>query len=191
MHNDLFSDDKVILNITRDAYHHRRRSMILGGILMLTGLLATLFPLAMSLAVELTIGITLIAAALVELIHSFQCRSWKGSLVNALTGLIALLFGILFLTYPLSGIVSLTLLLGMLFFTSGIFRIAYAARLRHYDGWGWLMLSGVIGILLGLLITLFLPHAATWVLGVLIGLDLLFAGWWLITVSLSAGKIGK
>jgi uncharacterized membrane protein HdeD (DUF308 family) len=191
MHNDLFSDDKVILNITREAYHHRRRSMILGGVLMLIGILAIFFPLAMSLAVELTVGITLIAAALVELVHSVQCRSWKGSLVNALTGLIALLFGILFLLYPLSGVVSLTLLLGIVFFASGIFRIAYASRLRPYDGWGWLMLSGVIGILLGLLITLFLPHTATWVLGVLIGLDLFFAGWWLVSVSLSAAKIGK
>lgn len=191
MPTDLFGDDKVILDITRDAYRHRRRSQIIGTLLILTGILAIVFPFVMTVAAELLAGTVLVTAAVAEFVHAFQCRSWKGSLVNGLTGMISLAFGLIFLLFPLTGMISLTLLIAVLFFASGTFRVAVATRLRPYDGWAWLMLSGVVGIVLGLLITLMLPQAAGWVLGVMIGLDLLFAGWWLLSVAISAGKIGS
>jgi len=191
MQTDIFGDERVILNITREAHAYRRQSKLVGIALMLIGLLAIFFPLAMSLAAELLVGIVLTAAGVVEFIHAFQCRRWKGALVNTLTGLIALAFGLVFLLYPLTGVISLTLLLGALFFISGISRIALSLKMRPYDGWGWLMLSGVIGVVLGLMIALLTPHAATWILGVMLGVDLLFAGWWLVSLSLSAGKIGR
>lgn len=190
MQTDIFGDQKVILNITREAHAHRRHSMAVGIILMLIGLLAIIFPLAMSLAAELLVGIVLTAAGVVEFIHAVQSRRWKGALVNSLTGLIAVAFGLVFLLYPLTGVISLTLLLGALFFVSGLSRIALSLKLRPYDGWGWLMLSGIIGVILGLLIALLTPHAATWILGVMLGVDLIFAGWWLLSLALSANRIG-
>lgn len=191
MQPELFADKPVILNITREAYLHQRRSKWLGGLLIATGTLAILFPLAMSLAAELLVGIVLTATALMEIIHAFQCRSWKGALVNGLTGLIALALGVLLLAYPLTGVVSLAVLLGVLFFASGVFRIAVALRLRPYDGWGWLLASGLLALVLALIVGLLLPHAAAWVLGVTLGVDLIFIGWWLLHIGMTASRIGR
>lgn len=190
MQSDIFGEENVILNITREAYRHRRRSMFIGGLLIFIGLLAIIFPLVMSLAAELLAGIVLTAAGVVEFIHAFQCRSWRTSLVNGLTGFAALAFGLLFLLYPLTGVVSLALLLGVLFFLSGVVRISLALRIRPYDGWGWLLTSGVVGIVLAILIGMLLPQAAAWVLGVMLGVDLMIAGWWLLRLAISANKIG-
>jgi uncharacterized membrane protein HdeD (DUF308 family) len=68
------------------------------------------------------------------------------------------------------------LMLAAAFFGSGLFRIIVALSERFY-GWGWVLLNGIITLVLGILIWRGWPDAAFWVIGLFVGIDMLFAGW--------------
>jgi len=79
---------------------------------------------------------------------------------------------------------SLTLLLGVSLVVQGAFRIA-AALATHADGRGWLLISGLASLLLGIFIWSEWPVSGIWVIGLFVGIDLLFYGWWLVSLALS------
>ena len=85
---------------------------------------------------------------------------------------------------------ALTLLMAMLFLIGGIFRIivALAVPMHH---WGWLLLSGVINVLLGVLIWRQYPWSGLWVIGLFIGIDLFFSGWSLVMLALTARSMSE
>ena len=80
------------------------------------------------------------------------------------------------MVHPVEAAIGLTLLLAAAFMVGGILRIVVAA-IEHFHGWPWVMLNGFIGLFLGLYIWRHLPNDALWVIGMFVGIDLIFAGW--------------
>jgi uncharacterized membrane protein HdeD (DUF308 family) len=58
----------------------------------------------------------------------------------------------------------------------GISKLVFALTIRPFPNWGWVLLSGIIGILLSLIPWASLPVTAVWLLGVLLGIDLICEG---------------
>ena len=85
--------------------------------------------------------------------------------------------------FPLTGILSLTILLAVFFIVEGIFEILASFRLRPDSGWGYLLFSGIVAILVGVLIWMGLPSSATWAIGLLAGINLLVSGWSFIFIA--------
>ena len=121
--------------------------------------------------------------------HAFRAARWKGFILAMMGALLSLGIGILLL-YPLTGILSLTLVIAVFFMAGGLFRILLAFRLRPLDHWGWLLVSGILSLLLAAIILTQWPTAAAWLLGLLVGIDLMFSGWTLLMLGIAAARSG-
>ena len=96
--------------------------------------------------------------------------------------------GILLVSRPLLGAEAITLLLAALFLVGGSIRAVTSVFLQ-LPGWGWMLLNGIVTLWLGLLILNQWPSSAIWVIGLFVGIDLLFDGWSMIAVALAAHRI--
>jgi uncharacterized membrane protein HdeD (DUF308 family) len=81
----------------------------------------------------------------------------------------------LFLRAPVTELLALTLLVAALLMVSGIFTIVAALSYR-FAAWGWPLASGIINLLLGILIFLEWPGSALWVIGLFLGINMVFRG---------------
>src|SRR5262245_5736871 len=105
-----------------------------------------------------------------------------------LFGLLHLIVGGYLALLPLTGILTLTILIAALLIADGLLEVGMALRLRPQEGWGWILLSGLVAIAAGLLIALQLPNSATWTIGLIVGIKMIFAGWAFITLALAAHR---
>jgi uncharacterized membrane protein HdeD (DUF308 family) len=93
-------------------------------------------------------------------------------------------------TRPELSAIALALVLAISFVVQGAFRIG-AALTTRIDGWGSLLASGIITLLLGLMIWNEWPFSGVWVIGVFVGIDMCFYGGWLVSLALTARKLAK
>lgn len=150
----------------------------LGAVMVIGGFIAFLNPFAASLTVEVLAGVAFLVAGLMQLWLVFTDSAQAASdrwLAGGL-GAVWVLLAVGLLASPLAGLVTLTILVALLFAVMGGLRVAMALRVRPRDGWGWLMASGVMSLLLAALIVIGLPGAALGILGIFLGIDLTFAG---------------
>jgi len=89
------------------------------------------------------------------------------------------------LAYPFAAVLTFTLFLAGFFVVAGVFKIIEAFEIRGMTGWGWVLASGILSFILGVLIWARWPSSAFWAIGLLVGIDLLFMGWAMIALSLS------
>ena len=91
--------------------------------------------------------------------------------------------------FPFTGIITLTILLAALFLAEGVLEVILAFRVRPHEGWGWLLLSGLVAIAVGALIAAELPGSAVWAIGLLAGVNLISTGVSFVVLAL-AGRRG-
>src|SRR5690349_21567814 len=113
---------------------------------------------------------------------------WRGFLWELLLGLLYAVAGAYLAFFPLTGIITLTILLAAMFLVEGVLEIVMAFRVRPHEGWGWLVLSGLIAVAAGALITLGLPSSAGWALGLLAGINLISIGWGFLFLALAGRR---
>lgn len=147
-----------------------------GVVFIILGILALLHPFLMSLSIEIVLGSLLTAAGLVQGFRALKhIKEWDA--VPALIGsAFALIAGILLLAYPLSGVLTLALILTAYLFIDGISKIFASFQYRPFQGWGWILFSGIISLILAALIFSGLPTTAIWVIGVYLGVYFLVLG---------------
>jgi uncharacterized membrane protein HdeD (DUF308 family) len=162
-----------------------------GVLLVLLGLASIVFPFAASIAGNYAIGAILVVAGVIQMVHGVQTRKWKFAGLSLVGGILAIVAGALLLGFPLVGVVTLTSVITAFLLVSGVFKIIYAFKLKPEPGYKWLAVSGVLAVLLALLVLSEWPQAAVWLLGLLIGFDLLFTGAWLITLALNARRADR
>jgi uncharacterized membrane protein HdeD (DUF308 family) len=168
---------------------HWRMFLIEGIVLLLLGIVAVIIPPIATLTVEILIGWLLLASGVIGLISTFRMHGAPGFGWSLGSGLIAVAAGIILLTWPLSGTVSLTLVLAIFLLFEGIFSIILS--LNHRRGgfsarWNMLLFSGLVDICLAVIIFVGLPGTAAWAIGVLVGINLIFGGSALIAMALHA-----
>ena len=148
---------------------------LLGIVLMVAGIVVLGDVLAATIISAIFIGATAIVAGLFEIGHAFWTKGWGGFVWNILLGILYVAFGFVMVTQPISGALVLTYVFGLLLVVSGIFRLFIA--FGRASGADWLMLlSGVLGILAGAVILTGWPWTGLWVLGYVLGVDLIFHG---------------
>lgn len=149
--------------------------ILLGIVLVLAGLFVLGNVTLATLISTLFIGAMAIAAGVFEIIHAFWTKGWGGFLWQILLGVLYVAFGVVLLNQPVSGALIITYALGLLLLISGVVRAFVSVT--HWQDAGWLMLlSGVFGILAGLVIVTGFPMSGLWVLGLLLGIDLIMHG---------------
>jgi uncharacterized membrane protein HdeD (DUF308 family) len=174
------------------VHQHSTLFLVEGIVLVVLGLLAILVPQIASLAVELLMGWLLLISGAVGLFTTFQAKSSPGFWWALISAVIAIIAGVLLLIWPLTGVVSLTIVLVAFFLIEGISSIMYAIEHRREltGRWGWMLASGIITLVLAFLIYAGLPSTAAWAIGLLVGIDMVFGGAALIGIALAARKEG-
>ncbi len=155
---------------------HRRWFIFLGVALIVAGVLAVVFPLAGGLAVELWIAAAFVISGIAQCVHAFAARQWQGFAIGLVIGLLYLAAGIILWLNPIKGVVTLTVFLALMMLFDGILRCIMAFRIRPMQGWGLLLAGGVLGIVVAFMIWQQLPTSALWVIGLLLGINLMFSG---------------
>lgn len=157
------------------------------GILMIIlGMFAIGAPVVATVAVQIMLGWLLVIGGIAEGIHAFMAKDWRGFFLELLSAVLYLVVGVLLLVNPLLGAAALTLLLAAFLVVEGIFKVIMAMRVRDHRGWGWLLASGVLSLILGVLIWAQWPASGLWIIGLLVGIQLLFTGWSLVMLALAA-----
>ena len=159
---------------------------VLGIAFVILGCLAISIPLAVSVAAELLCGWLFIIAGIAHGIHAFRCKGWSGVFLSLIAGVLFAIAGIYLVTHPAGGVVVLTLVIAAMFLAEGIFKFFMAFQARPIQNWGWLAFNGVISFILGLLIWSRWPGDSTWIIGLLVGIDLIVGGIAMIMFSLAA-----
>ena len=148
----------------------------IGVVLAVFGVIAIALPLVSTVAVVVWIGWMLLIGGALIVLHALVAWRWPDSLWSILIGALYLGAGVLILYAPLTGVLSLTIVMAALFMAEGVIEIIQALRLRPLEGWSWLLFSGVVAVAAGVLIAYQFPASAGWTLGLLFGLNLLSTG---------------
>jgi uncharacterized membrane protein HdeD (DUF308 family) len=170
---------------------HWRLFLFQGVIMIGLGVLAIAAPVWATLAVDVYVGWLFLISGVIGLIAMFSARSVPGFLWTFVTALLSVAVGALLLWRPVEGVLSLTIVLTAFFIAEGIFQTA--AALIYRDGmpgsWGWLLVSGLADLALAAIIIMGWPGTVVWILGLLVGINLLTSGWAVVMVALGAREI--
>jgi len=157
--------------------------LLLGIGLAVVGSVAMMASFIATLATVTFFGTLLLIGAVLELVNAVTCRNWRGFLVYLLAGILYGVVGLIMMNHPLAAAAGLTLMLAAAFMAGGTIRIVVAA-VEHFHGWPWVMVSGFISLFLGIFIWRHFPGDAFWVIGLFVGIDLIFLGWSWIFLAL-------
>ena len=176
--------------LRRGIADHWRMFAAEGVILVLLGFVAMAIPLFAGLATAILLGWLLLAAGIVGLLSTLRTRRAPGFGWSLLSALAALVAGLVLLWNPLAGLVTLTYVLTAYFIADGVFNIVLALSHRRELSrrWEWMLLNGIFDLVLAAFIIAGMPGSFIWVLGLLVGIDLVFGGASLVGMALDARK---
>jgi uncharacterized membrane protein HdeD (DUF308 family) len=183
--------DRIVGMLAEEANSIRKNwgwFVALGIVQVVVGILAVSFAFSATLASVMTIGILLLVSAGVQSAAAIWARDWSGFFLLLLLSVLYGIAGFLTLVHPLAAAESVTLLLAAIFLIAGTYRIV-AAIVQRFESWGWVLLNGVITVLLGFLILQQWPGSSLWVLGTLVGVDLIVNGVTLCALALGARNV--
>ena len=180
--------DQMRRAVVSTIHEHWVLFLVEGIILLVLGAAAIIVPVIATLAFTLFIGWLFLISGVVGLITTFWMRNVPGFWWSLLSGVVGIAAGIVLILWPISGTVSLTLLLIAFFLVEGIVTLMYAFehRAQLSGRWGWMLASGIVDLILAGIIFSGLPETATWALGLLVGINLLFGGVAMIGMALAA-----
>lgn len=159
--------------------------VVLGIMLMAVGAVAMGAAVITTLTSAVIFGILLVGAGAIQLVNAALARSWRGFVIHLFVGLLYLVVGGLMVEHPVQAAEGLTLLLAAALLLGGAVRVTFAL-IESFGGRGWVLLNGVISVLLGAMIWQQWPAASLWVIGLFIGIDLVFSGWMSLMLGLMA-----
>jgi uncharacterized membrane protein HdeD (DUF308 family) len=173
-----------ITAVTHDERAHLRGLwflfLFLGLVSIFVGMLAIGTPWVATQVAVLVFGVLLLIAGVTEVIHAVMVRNLKGFALHLLAAALYLFVGLFILEDNLRAAAVLTLVLGAGFLVGGVLRIIFSFVVQ-FAGWPWVVVNGVINLVLGYIILSGWPETKLWVIGLLVGIDLIFNGWaWVI-----------
>jgi uncharacterized membrane protein HdeD (DUF308 family) len=164
--------------------------LLLGILLIVGGTLAIGYSVFATLVAVTFFGILLVVGGGAQILSAFWAGQWSGFLLSLLAGILYVVVGGMMVARPFVGAEALTLLVGSFFLVGGIFRVVTAMTLRLHH-WGWILLNGVVTSLLGLIVLAEWPSSGLFVIGLFIGIDMLFNGWTWVMLSLGLRSLPK
>ncbi len=165
-------------------------TIVLGALITLAGIASLVYAARASAIVLVATGVALVIGGGVRLVEAIAHRERREPGQGILTGVLYLVVGGMMLWRPELTLMSVTLLLAALFFAGGIARAAIAVATRHI-AWGWTLVSGLLSIMLGLFIAASWPVSSLWLVGTLVGVELVGAGMALVASGFFLNRIER
>ena len=164
--------------------------LVLGIALIALGTFVIGAPWMGTLASVTFLGVLLVVGGAFEILGAFWSRRWSGFFANLLMGILYLAVGIICLDRPVQAAADLTILIAAFLIVGGLFRVVSAISARHAH-WGWIFFNGVIDLVLGVMIWRQWPGSALWVIGLFVGIEMLFAGWTWVMLAFALKGLPK
>ena len=158
--------------------------LLLGIIFVILGAIAVSNLLYATIVTVYYVGLLMIVAGIAQIVQSLRIKTWGGFFLWLLSGLLYAGAGIIAFANPLLASAILTLLLALLTIASGLMRLWLGFQAQSEHGWGWIIASGIVTTLAGLIFVLGWPVNSLWLLGLVLSIDLVFQGLTLIGLSL-------
>jgi uncharacterized membrane protein HdeD (DUF308 family) len=173
------------------ARKHWALLLTLGILMIILGTIGLFQPIAYTLATVILFGALLLVSGGAGIATAFKLDDWKGKLAAIILSILYIGAGALMLLHPVIGALSLTVVVGAFLLASGVIKIWIGATHREQSswGWGWVVASGLLSVLLGILIYAQFPGSGLWVLGLFLAIELLFDGWGLVMLAFALQAI--
>jgi len=170
------------------VHEHWKAFLIEGILLVILGLAAIIVPPLASLAVTIFLGWMFLISGIAGLALTIWARAMPGFWWSLVSAVLAIIAGVLLLAQPVEGTLTLTIVVGAYFLAEGVTTIMYALEHRRELSarWSWMVVAGLMDILIAAIVIAGLPGSATWAIGLLVGINLLFGGATLIGVAFAA-----
>lgn len=156
----------------------------IGILLLVLGVLALSNQMMATLFSVYTLAIILFIAGCLQIAQAFQMRVANTALFIGGSGLLYVIAAFMMFYNPIMATAMITLFIAIALIVSGIMRLWEGFKNRFLTGSYWLMLSGLITLLLGIMIAAGWPTDTLWILGIFLGIDLLFQGWSCLSLGL-------
>ena len=157
-----------------------------GIVMIVFGIVAVSLPPIAGLAAAILLGWLLIASGLFGLLTTLMNRRAPGFWWSLLSSLVTAVLGVMLFSWPMGGVLSLSLALAGFLVLDGLLSIAMAMDHRRHltPKWTWLLINGAIDLAFAGVILFWLPQSAVWALGLIVGIDMLIGGVTLVAVAL-------
>ena len=165
--------------------------LAVGIVAILIGCVAILVPAVASVGTAIFIGWILLITGGFLVAGAFTAHSIGTVFLRLLWAFLTAIVGLYLIVEPHGGTFTLTVVLGIYFLFMGVTRVTVAFLARGQQGAGLVGLSGFAGLLVGILILAKLPESSDWAIGLLVGIDLIFAGWMLTSVALVGRDLSR
>lgn len=152
-------------------------SIFLGILLVVAGMFSICAPFFAGIAASIFFGWLVMIAGILHLVYSWSERGTAGAVLwQVLISIVYLVAAFFLLMRPVSGVVALTLVLGIYIVLEGVFELALFSLVRRRPGSIWFLIDGLVSLLLAALIFFHWPSSSFWAVGTLVGVSLLFSG---------------
>ncbi|TWT38573.1 HdeD family acid-resistance protein [Blastopirellula retiformator] len=176
----------------RHELHELRKEwwwfLLLGVGLIVLGLFALGASFITSLAVVVFFGLLLVVGGAVQIASAFWAGRWSGMLLSMLLGIFYVVTGMLMIDAPIEAMQAIVLLIAAFLIVGGLFRIVAALSVR-FPAWGWQLLSGAVSVILGLMINKGWPDNSVFIIGLFLGIELIFSGWYWVMLSIGVRSL--
>ena len=163
---------------------------VLGILIILGGMFMIGMPYLSGLVVTWASGVVMLVLAAFIMAQLFTSNSKRGLLWGILTIILLLIAGFYSINQTVAALAIWTFVLGCYFLFMGITRLVVAFSLKGQQGFGWALFNGIVSLILGIIVFA-LPVASLQLVGLLVGIDLLFTGWIMTVLSLAAKRFQK
>jgi uncharacterized membrane protein HdeD (DUF308 family) len=158
---------------------------------ILLGIFAIAEPFAAGLGVTLLVGWLLVFGAVAHFFAAFKGHGAKHVILQVVVGIVYLIGGLYFLTHPIMGVSTLTLLLSGVILAEGVLEVVAYFRRKSMHGASWMLINGIVTLLLGGLIWFHWPSSSVWAIGTLVGVNLLMTGISRLMLGMVARKLAS
>jgi len=176
----------------RDALHaHWVLFLTQGVIMVILGVVAFVLPTVATIAVDMFVGWLFLISGVFGLAALFSVRGVPAFVWTLITAALSVVVGGLLIWRPVEGAFSLTLVLTAFFIVEGVFQIvaSFTSRDAMPGSWGWMLASGLADLVLAAIIVAGWPLSAGWVLGLLVGINLITSGLAVVMAAIAGRNV--
>lgn len=176
-------------SFTADLHRDTTWSIVLSVLIMIAGFFAIAVPLIAGVAFTLIVAWLLVFTGVLHIVYAFRAEHGRMAVWQVLLGLVYGFIGVYILMHPVAGLAGLTFAIAVYLFAEAVLEMVLAIQLRPAPGTGWLIFDSIITFILAVMIWATWPSSAAWVVGVLVGISMLFSGMTRLMLSLAARRI--